>query len=354
MSSEGFLFYFIGAFLSSLIGVEGVRRYSSQRQLLDIPNDRSSHSIPTPRGGGLAIVFVVISGFVLYLAFWNPESWRVFIGYLAGALLIAWVSWLDDRKPLASRWRFLVHCFAAILVLLTCGFWNKLSLTDSSHLSIGWIGLPLTFLWIVGLTNAYNFMDGIDGIAGSQAALAGAGWAIIGLLRGEGDFVILGLLISASSLGFVIHNWSPARIFMGDVGSTFLGFTFAVIPVIAAQRDPKLALAGVLMVWPFVLDTLYTFFRRLRRKENVLAAHRSHLYQRMILTGASHRVVSLLYSGFALVGLALALVYLRFGSYIAVVPIITLLFISLLALVSFREKRSAKPESENLGYRKTV
>jgi UDP-N-acetylmuramyl pentapeptide phosphotransferase/UDP-N-acetylglucosamine-1-phosphate transferase len=309
---------------------------------MDIPNDRSSHSVPTPRGGGLAIVFVVIAGFVLYLALWSHGPREPFIGYLAGAVLIAWVSWLDDRKPLATKWRFLVHCVAAALVLLTSGFWDTLIVSNTGRFSIGWFGLPLTFLWIVGLTNSYNFMDGIDGIAGGQAVVVGGGWALIGLLHHEEDIAILGLLILASSLGFLIHNWQPARIFMGDVGSTFLGFTSAALPVIAYQRDPKLALAGVLMVWPFVFDTLYTVFRRLRKRENIFAAHRSHLYQRLVSTGVTHRVVSSLYSFLAFAGLALAVLYLRIGNSLAAFPVVALLFISLLVFVEMREKEIGK------------
>jgi UDP-N-acetylmuramyl pentapeptide phosphotransferase/UDP-N-acetylglucosamine-1-phosphate transferase len=162
------------------------------------------------------------------------------------------------------------------------------------------------------------------------------------LLHHEEDIAILGLLILASSLGFLIHNWQPARIFMGDVGSTFLGFTSAALPVIAYQRDPKLALAGVLMVWPFVFDTLYTVFRRLRKRENIFAAHRSHLYQRLVSTGVTHRVVSSLYSFLAFAGLALAVLYLRIGNSLAAFPVVALLFISLLVFVEMREKEIGK------------
>ena len=173
----------------------------------------------------------------------------------------------------------------------------------------GWLGVPLAFFWVVGLTNAYNFMDGIDGLAGSQAVIAGVGWAGLGWLRGEPLVSLLGLLVAGSSLGFLLHNWPPARIFMGDVGSAFLGFTFAALSVLAAQQNPRLAVAGILLLWPFIFDTIGTFLRRLRRRENVFAAHRSHLYQRLVIAGYSHRTVTLLYSGLALVGLVLALVW---------------------------------------------
>jgi SAM-dependent methyltransferase len=201
--------------------------------------------------------------------------------------------------------------------------------------------MVLTLLWIVGLTNAYNFMDGIDGIAGCQAAIAGMGWCALGGWSGLPLVTVLGLLLAASSLGFLIHNWPPAKIFMGDVGSTFLGYSLAVLPILAAQSDPRLAVAGVLLVWPSVFDASFTFLRRLRRGENVFAAHRSHLYQRLVITGLSHRWVSSLYGALALIGLALACAWtLRLpGGAPAVALILPLLCLSLWLFVVQRERR---------------
>ena len=174
---------------------------------------------------------------------------------------------------------------------------------------MGWAGLPLTFVWIVGFTNAYNFMDGIDGIAGSQAVAAGLGWMVLGQLSGQPAVSVLGLLLASSTLGFLGHNWPPARIFMGDVGSAFLGYTFAALAVAAVRGNPRLALAGILLVWPFVFDTTLTLIRRLSRRENVFSAHRSHLYQRLVIAGYSHRGVTLLYAGLAVAGALLAIIW---------------------------------------------
>jgi UDP-N-acetylmuramyl pentapeptide phosphotransferase/UDP-N-acetylglucosamine-1-phosphate transferase len=171
------------------------------------------------------------------------------------------------------------------------------------------LGIPLTFLWVVGLTNAYNFMDGIDGLAGGQAVVAGTTWLGLGLITGLPLVSLLGLFVAGSSLGFLVHNWSPARIFMGDVGSAFLGFTLAVIAVLGSLESPELAYAGVLVVWPFIFDTSFTILRRLRRKENIFEAHRSHLYQRLVIAGYSHRSVALLYLCLAAIGSVSALLW---------------------------------------------
>ena len=187
-------------------------------------------------------------------------------------------------------------------------------------------------------------MDGIDGIAGGQAVVAGLGWAALGWLSDQPLVGILGILLAASSLGFLGHNWPPARIFMGDVGSAFLGFTFAVLAVAAAQRDARLALAGVLLVWPFIFDACFTFLRRLRNGENVFAAHRSHLYQRLVIAGYSHRTVTLLYIGLAAWGAILAQLWTLdvAGSSLLIVVSMPVLCWGLCKVV-WRRERTRKP-----------
>jgi len=297
------------ALLISYLGVAGLRRWAERRQILDIPNQRSSHTRPTPRGGGLAIVIVSLLGWIVAWGF--TPTWHLtrLLAYLSGAIFIAAVSWLDDLHSLPNRIRFAAHSLGAIVVIVGFGYWQNVDLPFLGQLSLGWWGLPITFLWIVGLTNAYNFMDGIDGIAGGQAVVAGLGWAVLGWMSSQPLVSALGILLAASNLGFLGHNWPPAHIFMGDVGSAFLGFSFACLAVIAAKDDPRLALVGVVLVWPFVFDASFTFVRRLRNRENVFAAHRSHLYQRLVIAGYNHRAVTLLYSVLAALGAASAILW---------------------------------------------
>ena len=146
-------------------------------------------------------------------------------------------------------------------------------------------------------------MDGIDGIAAGQAITAGLGWAIVGWLADDLRPMLLGGLLTATSAGFLVHNWSPASIFMGDIGSAFLGYCFATLGLLGGGGGSG-ALIGILLVWPFVFDTAFTFCVRLRRRENIFKAHRSHLYQRLVLTGLSHRAVTLLYVALAVLGAA--------------------------------------------------
>ena len=297
------------ALVLSYLGVAGLVRWATRRQILDVPNERSSHTRPTPHGGGLVIVILSTAGLLIAWLLCPVSFPAALPAYLVGAWLVAGVSWLDDLRSLPNRLRFAAHLLAAVIAVWSWGFWSQVALPGVGDVRLGWVGLPVTILWIGWLTNAYNFMDGIDGIAGGQAVAAGIGWAALGWMSGQLLVSILGLLLAASSLGFLGHNWSPARIFMGDVGSVFLGYSFAVLPIIAAKSDPHLALAGILLVWPFVFDATFTLLRRLQMKENIFAAHRSHLYQRLIIAGHSRRSVSVLYIGASLLGVCSALAW---------------------------------------------
>ena len=313
------------AFTASYLFVIGIQRWALRNNLLDIPNKRSSHVVPTPSGGGLAIVIVTLIGSG---AFWFIKPlWPLngLINLVLGAVIVAGISWWDDLHPVPFWIRFTVHITVAGIVVMGFGPWRVLQIPLVGTLDLGWVGLPITLLWIVGLINAYNFMDGIDGIAGGQAVVAGLGWIILGWSDNQPLVVILGLLLAASSLGFLGHNWSPARIFMGDVGSAFLGYTFAVLPVIAPQHDNRFAFAGMLLVWPFVFDTVFTFLRRLLHRENVFTAHRSHLYQRLVSTGFSHKKVASLYIGLAIIGLVCSVALViewRWAEYLTVIAMI--------------------------------
>jgi Fuc2NAc and GlcNAc transferase len=332
----------IGVFLSlASYGAVGLlRRWSERRQILDIPNERSSHIRPIPRGGGLAIVLITLLAWAGYGIFQsNPPVW-----WLAwtGGLLVAVIGWFDDLYNLSSKLRFGVHAISAILAIIALGYWSVITLVPVGTIHLGWVGYLVTFLWVVGLINAYNFMDGIDGMAGGQAVIAGVGWVVIGWHVEIVLVALLGIVLTASSLGFLGHNWSPAKIFMGDVASGFLGYMFAVIPLLLLDNSSPSGyglLIAALLLWPFLFDTILTFLRRAYRRENVFAAHRSHLYQRLVITGFSHHFVTSLYVALACVGLLIGLfvhwqwVYVLWG-----IGIVIVCSIFLLAFVAIQEQ----------------
>lgn len=296
---------FILIFSISCIGVDLFRRWSLRREILDIPNERSSHTTPTPRGGGIIIVSTVLMAYAVLSAV-NLINFKA--GFFIGSLIIALISWLDDLFTVSFIWRFIVHSIAASIFIYTNGYFKVGELLNSGIVNPDWIGIILTYLWIVWLTNAYNFMDGIDGIAGIQAVAAGIGWFLVANNLSLNNTALTALILTASSLGFLIHNWQPAKIFMGDVGSAFLGYCFAVIPLIDYEKTGNavqfLPFLAIVPVWFFLFDTVYTFTRRLLKKKKVWEAHREHLYQQLVIDGFSHRFVTLVYGSIAVINSA--------------------------------------------------
>ena len=294
---------FASALLLSAALVAFIRRWAVAKAILDHPTERSSHAVPTARGGGMAMVLITVAGGALLEVLTHQWPWRDFAAFAAAALAVAVVSWIDDLRHLNPVLRIGVQVIAALAIVLSFG--------PPPSLPLQALAAPVTLLWIVGLTNAYNFMDGIDGIAGGQAVVAGLAWGWFGLATGQPLIAGLGLLIAGSSAGFLLHNWQPARIFMGDVGSAFLGFTFASLAVIGSRSARDLFIAGVLVVWPFVADAAFTFLRRARRRERLMDAHKSHIYQRLNQAGLSHAAVATIYIALAAAGAAGAVALMR-------------------------------------------
>ena len=290
MTTELLVFLLL-AFIS-VMGVYLIRRYAERRQIMDHPNERSSHSMPTPRGGGLAIVLIVMGA-----GGWSASEAGLdrSLVYLISGAVIAWLGWRDDVHSLSPRVRFTVQGLVAAVSIYGLGYFKFVTIPLFGELYLGWVGILITFLWIVGLTNAYNFMDGIDGIAGGVALAAALGWMMLASNMQNGFVFWVSLAVAAGSLGFLFHNWSPAKIFMGDVASTFLGYTFAVLPLLSADQGGDALMLGTLLMWTFIMDAGVTFIRRALKREQLFSAHRTHLYQRLVIGGYKHATISVLY-----------------------------------------------------------
>lgn len=331
-----------GAFGLSTLCVAGSRRWAV-KGMLDIPNARSLHTRPTPRGGGLGIVIgVLIGAWTLFISGTLTMSFAEIAALSLGGAIMALMGWIDDVHGLPYRIRLVVQAICSAIIMVAIGRFHAMAIPLVGDIQLYSIGIPITLIWIMGLTNAYNFMDGIDGLAGGQAVIAGLGWTILGFLGHQPFIFLVGVALAASSLGFLVHNWPPARIFMGDVGSAFIGFSLAVIPIIGVQRDPRFMVVGFLVVWPFIFDTSFTLIRRLTRGENIFVAHRSHIYQRLVIAGYSHRFVALVYMGLALIGTVVALLWYQRAPFInlAVIVLPILLFAALWRFTVKAESRS--------------
>ena len=262
------------SFLLTLV----LRRYALARSIIDIPNARSSHSIPTPRGGGVAIVVSFLLALPL-LAIFNvidlSSTWAL-LGSGAG---VAMLGFLDDHGHIAARWRLLGHFAAAIWALYWLGGLPPVVFFGFS-LDVGWLGHALAAIYLVWMLNLYNFMDGIDGLASVEAICVCVGGALLYALNGEqAALMMVPFLLAAAVAGFLLWNFPPARIFMGDAGSGFLGVTLGILSIQAAWVSSQLLWAWLVLLGVFVADATFTLFRRLLRGDKVYEPHRSHAYQ---------------------------------------------------------------------------
>jgi len=281
------IWIFLFALLASIALTGLLRRYALAASLLDIPNARSSHSLPTPRGGGVAIVVVFLLGnlILFHYELLNSAALWAFLG--AGAW-IAVVGFIDDHQHIPARWRLLAHFIGAAWGL----FWLGLPTLSLFGIELTTVGYVLGAFYLVWLLNLYNFMDGIDGLASIEAIGVCTGGVLLLLGTGSTDEYPLLLLIMAVA-GFLLWNFPPAKIFMGDAGSGFLGITLGLFSLQAAHQSPQLFYSWLILLGVFIVDATWTLVRRFLRGEKVYEAHRSHAYQFASRQYASHKTVSL-------------------------------------------------------------
>ena len=260
---------------------------TSRFHLLDHPNERSLHSRPTPRTGGIAIFFAL----VVAIVFWSLGNsvTASHYGLGAGAGLIAALSFLDDRKGLPVRVRLPGHLLAATFLVIGGLSLPMFSLPGMVWHWPVWLGVVLTLLFLIWMINLYNFMDGMDGFAAGMAVIGFGTFAVLGYLVNNPDFLLLNLMIVSAAAGFLLFNIPPARIFMGDTGSSLLGLLAGGLSIWGAREAVFPFWVAVLVFSPFIVDATVTLVRRLLRRERVWLAHKTHYYQRLVQLGWGHR-----------------------------------------------------------------
>lgn len=284
----------IAAFVASALFTALVRCYLLRRRVLDIPNERSSHFVAVPRGGGASIVVVFLLT-ELWLAQKSVISGGMASALAGGGLLIAAAGWLDDHFGLPARLRLLIHFVAAAWAL-----WQLNGNDGMPPLHLGWttwdwgsVGQFVGLIGLVWMTNLYNFMDGIDGIAGVEAVCVGGLGGLLLAWVGLGGIAAGALALMGASAGFLVWNWPPAKIFMGDVGSGFLGFVFGVLAIASARERPWLLWPWLILLSVFIVDSTVTLMRRFVAGERWYEAHCSHAYQHAARSWGSHSKVTL-------------------------------------------------------------
>jgi Fuc2NAc and GlcNAc transferase len=259
-----------------------IKNYALKKQITDNPNERSSHTVPTPRLGGIAISLTWFLGLTaFYLLDYIPQN--LFLALLSG-ILIAAVSMIDDILVLGFKVRLFIHFVAVILALY---FLDGLRpfISFDIKLDIPWLVYPVVVVGMVWFINLFNFMDGLDGFASTEAISIAL---VLYIFTGSS----LNLLLIASVLGFLYWNWPKAKIFMGDTGSTQLGFALIVLGIFYHNTLYFSILNWIMIAAPFWFDATYTLYKRWRNGEKISQAHRKHAYQRLTILGYSHLKVN--------------------------------------------------------------
>jgi len=303
-------------------------RYAVSRGVLDVPNERSSHQIPTPRGGGIVIAAAFLLG-IGVLAAAGLVPLRQLVALAGGGAIVAAVGYADDHRPVPPWWRLVIHTAAAAWLVWWLGP-GTVPATDSV-LGLGLFGDVLALLYVIWLINLTNFMDGIDGLASGEAISVALGGTVLFVastapVRESGPVLVL----AGACLGFLAWNWPPARIFMGDVGSGFVGFSLAAVTLHAGERSLPVFWGLVILMGVFIVDATWTLLRRLLRGERVYQAHRSHGYQIAAARAGSHRHVTLAVLAINLFWL-LPMAVLVTVRWVAPLPAIVIAFMPLVA-----------------------
>jgi Fuc2NAc and GlcNAc transferase len=324
---------FIVALLLTGLLTGWLRRYALAASLIDIPNARSSHLLPTPRGGGLSIVIVFLLG-LLSLFGLDLLTSATLWALLGSGAIVAITGFLDDHGHIAARWRLLVHFSAAAWGLYCLGGLPPVILPvpgfDAVAVELGWIGQILALLYLVWLLNLYNFMDGIDGLASIEAITVCLGAALLYVLQAEvSDLWMTPVFLAVTVSGFLVWNFPPAKIFMGDAGSGFLGMVLGLLSIQAAWIESSFLWSWLILLAVFITDATWTLFRRLLKGDKVYQAHCSHAYQYAARCYGSHKKVSLMVAAINVIWLlplalcvGLRLVNAGLGLLLAYVPLI--------------------------------
>lgn len=279
-----------GSALASWLLTARALRYAQRVSLIDHPGARTSHATPTPRGGGVGMAASVLgSAAILWgLGYIDP---RLGMSLIGGGLLVAGIGWIDDHGNVPASIRAAVHLAAGIVLLSAYG-WPASINFGSAEIALGVFGRVFYLLLVVWLINMFNFMDGIDGIAASQALVVSVAASVLLMMESQVGLALACVVLAGSSLGLLWWNWPPAKVFMGDVGSGFLGFAVACLAIAGSRSGSISVPVWMLLLSVFLFDATVTLVRRIARGERWYEAHRSHAYQRLVIAGRSHRFVT--------------------------------------------------------------
>ncbi len=299
---------FACAFGVSLVSTPFARKLSVKVGAIDQPKDRGMHKKPIPRMGGVAIILGFMCSIAIVAPFMPEFFTSEFLGFIIGALIICVAGVLDDMKPLKPRQKLVFQIISALVVIFSGTRIEFVTWPLTAYLDA--FSIPITLIWIIGVTNAVNLIDGIDGLAAGVSTICALCLVVLCILSGSNFAVVLTVCLAGSCLGFLPRNFSPAEVIMGDSGALFLGYVLAVSSIIGVYKSYAL-LAVVIAVFAMALpifDTLFAMIRRALSGNPIFGADRGHLHHRLIDAGYSPKATVVILYGLSVTSAVLAIV----------------------------------------------
>ncbi len=324
------------AFVCAFVATPFVRKLAIKLGAIDVPkDDRRMHKKPIPRMGGLAIfigvIFSILYGIIVSKVEYKVEMFNnVIIGYMIGGAIIIIMGIFDDIKPLRAIVKLIIQIIAALVVVffgLRIGHISN-PFVEDAYINLSYLSIPLTVIWVVGITNAINFVDGLDGLAAGITCISSLSLLFVFIITGQSiGAIFIAAILVGSTLGFLPFNFNPAKIFMGDTGSNFLGFSLGVLSILGIAKTYTILsiITPIIILGIPIFDTGFAIIRRLLKKQSPMKPDKGHLHHKLIQAGLSTRqAVFVLYSICVLLGM-LAIVLLESSLWKVVVLIIAIL-----------------------------
>ena len=310
------------AFIASIILTPLVIKFAFRIGAVDHPNYRKVHASVMPRIGGMAIFGAFVIGYLLL----RPSDEHA-IGILVGAVIIIITGFLDDMLEITAKAKMIGQLAAAIVVVTWGGLQIEfINLPFFGPLDFGYLSIPITILWIVGITNAINLIDGLDGLAAGVSTIALISISVMAMIMGEMFVVATAAILAASALGFLFYNFHPAKIFMGDTGALFLGYMISVLALLGYKNVTMISLIiPIIILGVPISDTFFAIIRRVRMKQKISAPDKSHLHHCLLRAGFSHRQTVLIIYGLAILFGVAAVLFSQATVWGAIVLIIVML-----------------------------
>ncbi|MFC5604134.1 glycosyltransferase family 4 protein [Sporosarcina koreensis] len=285
------------AFIASIILTPLVIKFAFRIGAVDHPNYRKVHASVMPRIGGIAVFGAFVVGYLLL----RPSDEHA-VGILVGAIIIIVTGFLDDMLEITAKAKLIGQLAAAIVVVTWGGLQIEfINLPFFGPFDFGYLSIPITILWIIGITNAINLIDGLDGLAAGVSTIALISITVMAVIMGDVFVVATAAILAASTLGFLFYNFHPAKIFMGDTGALFLGYMISVLALLGFKNVAVVSLViPIIMLGVPISDTFFAIVRRVRMKQPISAPDKSHLHHCLLRAGFSHRQTVLIIYGLAI------------------------------------------------------